>query len=246
MSPPSPVAARGWPSWAPMRSCPSCRAAARRSTSSSMRSAGRCWGPRSSAWRRGARVISFAATVGEPVSFPTRELFSRAPGARAARPLHLRRARAHEDRGDRPAAAGRPGGRGASGPPDRRHALVDRGARRHPGAAGPPRGGQGRAHRRLSSAPGQRSDDRAPPNAAPGPRTASGEVSIVDVGVVAVEAIGRLGTMPGAAVAQVLAVKAPAARRGRCPGASSSRTRTRCRRGWGRRPPRRRRRASAR
>ena len=27
------------------------------------------------------RVISFAATVTEPVSFPTRELFSRAPGA---------------------------------------------------------------------------------------------------------------------------------------------------------------------
>jgi NADPH:quinone reductase len=30
----------------------------------------------------GGTVISFASTVPEPVSYPTRELFSRAPGAR--------------------------------------------------------------------------------------------------------------------------------------------------------------------
>ena len=34
-------------------------------------------------------VISFASTIAEPVSYPARELFARAPGSATVRPLHL-------------------------------------------------------------------------------------------------------------------------------------------------------------
>ena len=45
-------------------------------------SAARCWGRRCSGSRRAGIVVSFASTVTEPVSYPTRALFGRAPGAR--------------------------------------------------------------------------------------------------------------------------------------------------------------------
>ena len=60
-------------------------------------------------------VVSFASTLTEPVSYPTRELFARAPGrsftASTSSPSCSTPARAR-----RPAPAGRPGRRGPAGP----------------------------------------------------------------------------------------------------------------------------------
>ena len=95
-------------------------------------------------------VINIGATIAEPVTYPTREFYSRAPGAQLHGFYlfddleHTRSAGRDLRRLTELVAAGR------LDPTDRRHRLVDRGGGRDPGAAGPARGRQGRADDRLT------------------------------------------------------------------------------------------------
>ena len=148
----------------------------------------------------GGTVVSFASTVPEPVSYPARELFARAPRAKLYG-LYIFAELEHSRTGatdlrrlaDLVAAAARPS--------DRRHAVLERRRRGDRGAARPARQRQGRPPRRLGG--GRR---LAAFNGAPGPLSASGLCP----------APGR-STCPGtrrrsrdhpwAAVAEVLAVR---------------------------------------
>ena len=70
----------------------------------STRSAARCWATALQRVAPGGHVVSFASTVTEPVSYPTRELFARAPGARVYGLYIFDELDAHPQRQRRPAA----------------------------------------------------------------------------------------------------------------------------------------------
>ncbi len=98
----------------------------------------------------GGTVVSFASTLTDPVSYPTRELFARAPGARLyglylfAELQHTRSASADLRRLAELVAAGR------LDPQIDITLLVGAGRRGDRGSAGPARGRQGRPDRQLA------------------------------------------------------------------------------------------------
>ena len=95
-------------------------------------------------------VISFASTLAEPVSYPAREFFARASGAKLVGFYLFGDRLPHPEHERRPAPSRRTRGDRAAGSADRLRQAVGRGRCGDRGADGPARGRQGRPARLLT------------------------------------------------------------------------------------------------